>query len=84
MISGDEWYDMAGERFEACDCGDPSYWSSFFMKLRLILDIFMKLPVGIGAESKVLGVVIGPVRGGLGMDCISAAFLISSKTPLDR
>jgi hypothetical protein len=49
-----------------------------------MFDMFMKLPVGIGAESKVLGVVMGPVRGGLGMDCISAAFFISSKTPLAR
>jgi hypothetical protein len=54
------------------------------MKSRLIFVIFMKLPVGIGAESKVLGVVMGPVRGGLGMEFISAASLISSKTPLAR
>ncbi len=54
------------------------------MKSRFMFDIFMKLPVGIGAESNVLGVVIGPVRGGLGIEFISAAFLMSSKTPLDR
>ncbi len=54
------------------------------MKSRLRFDMLMKFPVGIGAESKVLGVVIGPVRGGLGMEFISAAFLISSNTPLAR
>jgi len=46
--------------------------------------MFMKLAVGIGAESKVLGVDTGPVRGGVGMGFISASFLMSSNTPLAR
>lgn len=39
-----------------------------------------KLPLGIGAESNVPGFCVWPVRGGLGIESISAAFLISSKT----